>query len=130
LRDSKQPERSSALRSISNSAKERPIDGFGERVYESTKLAVLFDVLVDRGCPAGEILRNVNLTMDEVHSSKSRISLAELLTACKNAIRLSNEPHLNSSTFDSGTFQQWRRVGLVKPGTRSTMGCAPLGSAG
>jgi hypothetical protein len=118
------------LRSTSNSAKERPIVGFGERVYESTKLAALFDVLVDRGRPAGEILRNVNLTMDEVHSSNSRISLAELMTACKNAIRLSNDPHLNSSTFDSGTFQQWRRVGLVKPRTRSTMGSAPLGSAG
>ena len=76
LRDSKQPERSSALRSISNSAKERPIVGLGERVYESTKLAALFDVLVERGCPAGEILRNVKLTVDAVHSPKSRISLA------------------------------------------------------
>jgi Arabinose-binding domain of AraC transcription regulator, N-term len=65
-----------------------------ERVYESTKLAALFDVLVDQGCPAGEILGNVNLTVDEVHSPKSRISLAELMTACKNAIRLSSDPHL------------------------------------
>jgi AraC-like DNA-binding protein len=65
-----------------------------ERIYESTKLAALFDVLVDQGCLAGEILRNVNLTVDEVHSSKSRISLAELMTACKNAIRFSSDPHL------------------------------------
>ena len=94
LRDSKHPERSSALRSISNNAKERLIVGLGEHIYESTKLAALFDVLVDRGCPAGEILRNVNLTVDEVHSPKSRISLAELMTACENAIRLSSDPHL------------------------------------
>ncbi|HWX29102.1 MAG TPA: AraC family transcriptional regulator [Steroidobacteraceae bacterium] len=94
MRDSKQHERSSALRSISNNAKARPIVGLGERVYESTKLAALFDVLVDRGCPAAEILRNVNLTVDEVHSPKSRISLAELMAACKNAIRLSSDPHL------------------------------------
>ena len=46
------------------------------------------------GCPAGEILRDVNLTVDQVHSPKSRISLAELMTACKNAIRLSSDPHL------------------------------------
>jgi AraC-like DNA-binding protein len=71
-----------------------PIVGLGERVYESTKLAALFDVLVDGGCPAGEILRDVKLTADEVHSPKSRISLAELMTACKNAIRLSIDPHL------------------------------------
>jgi hypothetical protein len=76
------------LRANSRSAKQRPIVGLGERVYESTKLAALFDVLVDQGCPAGEILGNVNLTADEVHSPKSRISLAELMTACKNAIRL------------------------------------------
>jgi AraC-like DNA-binding protein len=82
------------LRAISNNAQERPIVGLSERVYESTKLAALFDVLVDLGCPAGEILKNVNLTVDEVHSPKSRISLAELMTACKNAIRLSGDPHL------------------------------------
>ena len=94
LRDSEQPGRSSALRSISNDAKQRPIVGLSERVYESTKLAALFDILVDQGCPAGEILRNVNLTAEDVHSPKSRISLAELMTACKNAIRLSSDPYL------------------------------------
>ena len=82
------------MRSIPNSAKERPIVGLNERIYESTKLAALFDVLVDQGCPAGELLRNVNLTVDEVHSPKSRISLAELMAACRNAIRLSSDPHL------------------------------------
>jgi AraC-like DNA-binding protein len=94
LRDSRQHERPSALRSVANNAKEGPIVGLGERVYESTKLAALFDVLVDQGCLPGEILRNVNLAVEEVHSPKSRISLAELMAACKNAIRLSNDPHL------------------------------------
>jgi AraC-like DNA-binding protein len=94
LRYSKQPGRSSALRSVPNGAKERPIVGSNERIYESTKLAALFDILVEQDCPADEILRNVNLTVDEVHSPKSRISLTELMTACKNAIRLSSDPHL------------------------------------
>jgi len=82
------------LRSVSNNAKQRPIVGLSERVYESTNLAALFDMLVDQGCPAGEILKNVNLSAEEVHSPKSRISLAELMTACKNAIQLSSDPHL------------------------------------
>jgi AraC-like DNA-binding protein len=94
LRYVRQPEISSALRSISNGAKQRPIVGLGERVYETTKLAALFDVLVEAGSPAGEILDNVNLSADEVHSPKSRISLAELMTACQSAIRLSRDPHL------------------------------------
>src|SRR5437879_1729459 len=94
LRHSKQLGTSSTLRSISNNAKERPTVGLSDRVYESTKLAALFDVLVAQGCPAGEILRDVNLTVDEVHSPKSRISLADLIMACKNAIRRSSDPHL------------------------------------
>jgi hypothetical protein len=94
LRTSRQPEKTPALRSISNSARRTPIVGLGERVYETTKLAALFDVLVEAGCAAGEILDNVNLSTDEVHSSKSRISLAELMAACHNAIRLSRDPHL------------------------------------
>jgi AraC-like DNA-binding protein len=82
------------LRAISNNAQDRPLVGLSERVYESTKLAALFDGLVDQGCPAGEILRDINLAVDEVHSPKSRISLAELMTACRNAIRLASDPHL------------------------------------
>jgi AraC-like DNA-binding protein len=83
-----------AQRQVQLRDSKQPIVGLGERVYESTKLAALFDVLVELGCPAGEILRNVNLAVDEVHSPKSRISLAELMTACRNAIRLSSDPHL------------------------------------
>jgi AraC-like DNA-binding protein len=94
LRDSRRPSKSSALRSIPNDAKEAPIVGLSERIYESTKLAALFDMLVDQGCPADEILKNVNLTVDDVHSPKARISLAELMTAAKNAIRLSRDLHL------------------------------------
>jgi hypothetical protein len=49
LRDSEQPGKTPASRF--NNAKEEPIVGLRERVYESTKLAALFDVLVDQGCP-------------------------------------------------------------------------------
>jgi AraC-like DNA-binding protein len=82
------------LRPTSNNAQEGPIVGLSERVYESTKLAALFDGLVEQGCPTGEILRDVKLAVDQVHSPKSRISLAELMTACRNAVRLASDPHL------------------------------------
>jgi AraC-like DNA-binding protein len=94
LRESRQPGKSFGSRRTSAKAEGAPVIGIGERIYESTKLAALFDMLVDEGCPAGEILKNVNLTVEQVHSPKSRISLAELMTACKNAIRLSSDPHL------------------------------------
>jgi hypothetical protein len=129
LRDAKQPERSSASRSILSNAKERPIVGLGERVYESTKLAALFDVLVKRGCPAEEVLRNVNLTTDEVHSPKSRISLAELMTACENAIRLSSDPHLPYRVGTSIHISAYGMYGfaiLCCPDLRKAMAFAEL----
>jgi AraC-like DNA-binding protein len=129
LRYSRQPGKHSALRSNSRSVKQRPIVGLGERVYESTKLAALFDVLVDQGCPAGEILGNVNLTADEVHSPKSRISLAELMTACKNAIRLSSDPHLPYRTGTSIHISAYGMYGfaiLCCPDFRKAMAFAEL----
>jgi AraC-like DNA-binding protein len=129
LRYSKQPGRSSALRSIPNSAKERPIVGLNERIYESTKLAALFDMLVEQDCPADEILRDVDLTVDEVHSPKSRISLAELMTACKNAIRLSNDPHLPyriGTSIHISTYGMYGFAILCCPEFRKAMAFAEL----
>jgi hypothetical protein len=109
LRYSKQPGRSSALRSISNNAKARPIVGLSERVYESTKLAALFRHARRPGLPGRRNTENVNLSVEEVHSPKSRISLAELITtasaissfcepcrACcrrRRAVRVAREPN-------------------------------------
>jgi AraC-like DNA-binding protein len=77
-----------------NTTKEKPIVGLSERVYEPTKLAAVFDSLAGQGFPAAEILRNVSLSADDMHSPQSRISLADLMTVCENAIRLSRDPHL------------------------------------
>jgi AraC-like DNA-binding protein len=78
----------------SDRTREMPIVGLGERVYDSTKLAALYDILVDQGHPAGAILRNVNIPIEEVHSPKARISLKQLMIACKNAVQLSSDRHL------------------------------------
>jgi AraC-like DNA-binding protein len=94
LRDSRQPGKSSGTHLASTDAENALVIGMGERVYETTKLAALFDVLTGQGHPASEILRNVALGAEEVYSPKARISLAELMTACKNAIRLSSDRHL------------------------------------
>ena len=94
MRESRQPSKLFSSRRASTNTEAGPIIGIGERIYESTKLAAVFDALVDQSCPAGEILRDVNLQQQDVHSPKTRISLAELMTACKNAIRLSSDRHL------------------------------------
>ena len=117
------------MRSISNNAKESPIVGLSERVYEPTTLAALFDILVGQGCPAGKVLKNVNLTADEVHSPKSRISLADLMAACENAIRLSSDPHLPYRIGTSIHISAYGMYGfaiLCCPDFRKTMAFAEL----
>jgi AraC-like DNA-binding protein len=127
LPDSRQPRRSSNI--PSNSAQNTPIVGFSERVYETTKLAALFDILVDQGFPAGKILKNINLTADQVHSPKSRISLADLMTACDNAMRLSSDPHLAYRIGTSIHISAYGMYGfaiLCCPDFRKTMAFAEL----
>jgi Arabinose-binding domain of AraC transcription regulator, N-term len=68
--------------------------GAREQVYEPTKLAAVFDALVERGFSAGEILQDVNIRPDAVHSPKTRISLNQLVTAYQNAARLLTDRHL------------------------------------
>jgi AraC-like DNA-binding protein len=94
LRESKRPHESTAARPRSDNARDLLVVGLGERVYESTKLAALFDVLVSQGHRPDEILRGVNLPLKDVHSPKTRISIKQLMIGCKNAIQLSSDRHL------------------------------------
>jgi AraC-like DNA-binding protein len=68
--------------------------GVTDRVYESTKLAAVFDVLASHGCAAEAVLRDANIALQDVHSPQTRISLMQLMTVCQNAIRLSTDRHL------------------------------------
>lgn len=129
LRDSKQFGGPSALRSSAKDAVERPIVGWGERVYEPTKLAALFDILVDQGVSPGDILKNVHLTGDEVHAPQSRISLADLMTACENAIRLSSDPLLPyriGASVHISTYGMYGFAILCSPDFRKTMAFAEM----
>jgi AraC-like DNA-binding protein len=123
----KQSGRSSTQRSVPKNARQRPVVGLSERVYESTKLAALFDILVEQGSPSSEVLRNVNLTADDVHSPKSRISLSQLMTACENAIRLSRHPHLPyrvGSSIHVSAYGMYGFAILCCPDFRKTMAFA------
>jgi AraC-like DNA-binding protein len=68
--------------------------GVADRVYESTKLAAVFDMLAGQGCPADAVLRDVNIAPQDVHSPQTRISRLQLMAICQNAIRLSTDRHL------------------------------------
>jgi AraC-like DNA-binding protein len=78
----------------SRSIPDAPSVGVADRVYESTKLAAVFDVLAGHGCAADAVLRDVNIALQDIHSPQTRISLKQLMTVCRNAIRASTDRHL------------------------------------
>ena len=129
MHDLTQSDRPSALRSIAKDAMDRPAVGLSERVYDTSKLAALFDMLVNHGYPPHEVLKRVNVTVDEVHSPKTRISLEQLLAACENAIRLSNNPQLPyrvGASVHLSTYGMYGFAILCCPDFRKTMAFAEL----
>jgi AraC-like DNA-binding protein len=68
--------------------------GFGERLHSATKLAAIVETLVNEGVSPNEALRGVQVRLDELHSPATRISLNQMIVACRNAIRLTSDPQL------------------------------------
>jgi len=109
-----QPEAVSAISNVS----------IKDKVYESTKLAALFDTLVDQRVSAEEILRGVNIRSEDVHAPKTRISLSQLMTACQNATRLSADRHLPyriGTTIHVSTYGMYGYAILCCPDFRKAM---------
>src|SRR5712671_6839976 len=98
--------------------------GIREKVYDSTKLAAIFDTLVHQGVSAEEILRGVTIRSEDVHSPKTRISLGQLMTAYQNAIRLSADRHLPyrvGTTIHVSTYGMYGYAILCCPDFRKAM---------
>src|SRR5216684_8021006 len=98
--------------------------GIREKVYESTKLAAVYDTLVNQGGSTEDILRGVNIRSEEVHSPKTRISLGQLMRAYQNAIELSADRHLPyriGTTIHVSTYGMYGYAILCCPDFRKAM---------
>ena len=98
--------------------------GINEKVHESTKLAAVFDALLDQGFSAEEILRGVSVAPERVHSPTTRISLKQLTTAYQNAILLSPDRHLPyriGTTIHISTYGMYGYAILCCPDFRRAM---------
>jgi AraC-like DNA-binding protein len=71
-----------------------PKPSVSDRVYPTTKLAAVVETAAAEGIATQDVLREVGVSPDELHSPDTLISLAQLLQACRNAMRLSHDPHL------------------------------------
>jgi AraC-like DNA-binding protein len=66
--------------------------GADDRVYPTQKIAVLLEALACEGVSAGQALAGVELSEHEVADPATRVSLTQVITCCRNAIRLSPDP--------------------------------------
>jgi len=67
--------------------------GVDEKVYPAVKIATVLDALAAEGLPAEEAIRGLGLTLAEMSSPATRVSLNQVLKACCAAGRLSRDPH-------------------------------------
>jgi len=64
-----------------------------EQIYPSFKLAMVVDALAEEGVSTHDALADVGIAEDAVASPETRLSLDQRLQCCRNALRLSRDPH-------------------------------------
>lgn len=63
-----------------------------EKIYPTYKIAKLASVLSEQGIPAAELLKGTGIIEAELPSNGARISRRQVISAYRNAVRLSREP--------------------------------------
>ncbi|VTU25672.1 Virulence-regulating protein VirS [Variovorax sp. SRS16] len=71
---------------------QRATPSFEHRIYPAHKIAALVGVLVDKGVPAAEVLAGSGLAESRLNAAATRVSYRQMLTVCRNAMRLSPDP--------------------------------------
>ena len=98
--------------------------GFGEKLHSGTKLAAIVETLLNEGISPNEALSGVQVRVDELHSPVTRISLNQMIAACRNAIRLTSDPQLAfriGSSIHLSTYGMYGYAMLCSTDFRKTM---------
>jgi hypothetical protein len=66
--------------------------GFAARVYPATKLAMVTDALIAVGASPAQALCGTGLSLEDLHSSGTQISVDQLVTGYQNALSLAPGP--------------------------------------
>jgi AraC-like DNA-binding protein len=67
--------------------------GFDDRVYPVNVLATIAESLAREGIAPSKVLEGVHLSARALSSHKTRVSLRQVLYVCRNAAKLSCDPH-------------------------------------
>jgi AraC-like DNA-binding protein len=65
-----------------------------DKIYRPTKLAAIVDALLRDGVSVDDALRDLDVKPSELHSPDTLVSVEQLLSACRIAMKLSRDPIL------------------------------------
>ena len=83
--------------------------GANDRVYSATRLATLVESLSREGVSVTDALHGTQVSPKALFTPGTRVSLNQLIEACRNAIRLSRDPHF---AFRAGSRSHVTTVGM------------------
>jgi AraC-like DNA-binding protein len=98
--------------------------GYGEKLHSATKLAALCEALFAEGIPPGDVMRGVQLAVEDLHLPTTRVSIDQMIETCRNAIRLSSDPQLAfrvGSSIHLSAYGMYGYAMLCSTNFRTTM---------
>jgi len=98
-----------------------------DKIYSTAKIAIMVDLLAEEGIPAERALAGVFLSSEQLRSPATRVSVAQVLQSCRNAIRLSRNSQLAyhaSSKFRVSTYGIYGLIALSSPNFREAIAFA------
>ncbi|MGO9991093.1 MAG: AraC family transcriptional regulator [Steroidobacteraceae bacterium] len=64
-----------------------------DKIYPANKLTTIMDALAREGVPMVDAMQGLQLSPSALHSRKTLVSLNQVMQGCRNAARLSPDPH-------------------------------------
>jgi AraC-like DNA-binding protein len=84
-----------------------------DRIFPVNKLTTIMGALAEEGVPMREALEGLRLTATALHSHTTLVSLNQVLQGCRNAARLSPDPHFAYRTGRRFHFSAFGMYGFA-----------------
>ena len=73
--------------------------GWEQRIYPAAKIAIVVEALAAEGVPVADALRGTSLSLSDLRSPRTQVSVNQVIESYHNAVRLSQAPHF---AFETG----------------------------
>lgn len=95
-----------------------------DKIYPVAKIAVIAALLAEEGIPVEDALAGLSLSVEQLQSPATKVSGAQVLQSCRNAVRLSRDPRFAyraSMKYCVSTYGMYGFAALSSPNFRETI---------